>query len=629
MATLNVQDYGAVGDGNSDDTAAINDAIADAGTGDTVLIPATADDYLVSTDNRAAVDFTGVADDVTITGEGPGSSLKMGDVTDRNNQWVIGAEADRGALSGISIRKLTIDGSRDVNGDESTMGFNLYPGGGGHDIRVEDLVLENCAGTGFANRGSGSVTLRRITSRNNGLHGFDFTGAGEALDTDAQSIKSVDNDGVGIDFHNGTHIAEDVYCDSNRSGTKMGASGGPADSVTLRNANLRNARGNSGFRETMPDGTNTDVTLDTVQVIDAELHGFRLSNAANYTITEILTDSTGYGPDNRAPIYITDSASVDADIVRVQNSDYGPGIRNDSPESSAIADYYHYNNPDGALDDNSGSLSIGSQYDEESGELNVPGANDVGAFTSSSGTVEEEEPAPAPTDEPATYRTNFTSDEVGATPTDWSPEFASSSDDWSVVAESSPAGESVLRFDSTANDRHALSYDPVGTASDAELLGLFRLSDLAQSISDGGRLMLRGSGTGDSETAYFFNAAAGTFSIWRYVDGDSEILTEWGTPSDQEWLFARFQASGDSLRARVWPVDASEPDSWDATVQDTSIASGWVGVGSYSEVADDWGFVGVGIGGEPAPMPDLQQDESTSYSRNAVISTLNGTIETE
>jgi len=626
MATLNVQDYGAAGDGNSDDTAAINDAIADAGTGDTVLIPATADDYLVSTDNRAAVDFTGVADDVTITGEGPGSSLKMGDVTDRNNQWVIGAEADRGSLSGVTIRQLTVDGSRDVNGNESTMGFNLYPGGGGHDIRMEDLVLENCAGTGLAIRGAGSVTLRRITSRNNGQHGYDFTGAGESTDTDARSIKSVDNDGVGIDFHNGNHIAEDVYCDSNRSGTKMGASGGPADSVTLRNANLRNARGNSGFRETMPDGTNTDVTLDTVQVIDAELHGFRLSNAANYTITEILTDSTGYGPQNRAPIYITDSASVDADIVRVQNSDYGAGIRNNSPESSSIANYYHYNNPGGALDDDSGTLSIGSQYDEESGELTVPGANDVGAFTSGSGTVDEEEPTA--TEEPATYRTNFGSDEVGATPTDGSPAFASSGEDWSVTAESSPAGDSVLRFDSTTDDRHALAYDPAGAASDAEVLGLFRLSDLSQPISDGGRLMVRGSGSSGTETAYLFNVEADNFGIWKYVDGDSEILTEWGTPSDGEWYFSRFQASGDSLRARVWPVDATEPDSWDAEVRDTSIASGWVGVGSYSEVADGWGFLGVGVGGERAPMPDRQQDTSTSFSQSAVIRTLNGTIET-
>ena len=225
MATLNVQDYGAVGDGSTDDTAAINDAIADATTGDTVLIPATADDYLVSAGNRAAVDFTGVADDVTITGEGPGSRLRMDDVTDGKNQWVLGAEADKGALSGITIRRLTLDGNRDENGDKSTAGFNLYPGGGGHDVRIEDVICENCAGTGFSNRGASELTLRRVTSRNNGQHGFDFTGDDQGRATDARSLKAVDNDGTGLDFHNGDHVAEDVYCDSNRSGTKMGEIG--------------------------------------------------------------------------------------------------------------------------------------------------------------------------------------------------------------------------------------------------------------------------------------------------------------------------------------------------------------------------------------------------------------------
>ena len=621
MATLNVQDYGAEGDGNSDDTAAINDAIAAAGTGDTVVIPATADHYLVSTDNRAAVDFTGVADDVTITGQGPGSVLKMDDVTDGKNQWVLGAEANSGSLSGITIRKLTLDGSREVNGDKSTAGFNLYPGGGGHDIRIEDVVAENCAGTGFSNRGASELTLRRVTSRDNGQHGFDFTGDDQGRATDARSLKAVNNDGTGLDFHNGDHVAEDVYCDSNRSGTKMGATGGSADSVVLRNANLRNARENSGFRETMPDSAGTDVTLDNVQVIDADLHGFRLSNSANYTITEILTDGTGYGPQNRAPIYITDSASIDADIVRSQNARYGPGVRNDSPESSSISDYYYYNNPDGAVD---GDVDVGTRYNEESAELDVPGANDVGAFTTTT-TDPVEDDTDSTTEEPATYRTNFSAYEMGTAPNDWTPEHASTSDDWATAAESSPAGSAVLRFDSTTSARHALSYDKVGTASDVELLGLFRVSELSQSPTAGGRLFLRGSGSSGSESGYLFNVRDSRFGIWVYDGGGSSRLAEWGTPADGQWYFTQFRAAGGRLRARVWPADTDEPTDWDADVTDASLASGWVGVGSYSEFADDWGYLSVGVGGETAPMPDLS---TTDPSLNAVIQTIDGTIQT-
>ncbi|WP_277540879.1 glycosyl hydrolase family 28-related protein [Haloarcula laminariae] len=620
MATLNVQDYGAAGDGSTDDTAAINDAIADAGTGDTVLIPATADHYLVSSGNRAAVDFTGVADDVTITGEGPGSRLKMDDVTDGKNQWVLGAEADGGTFSGITIRRLTLDGNRDDNGDQSTAGFNLYPGGSGHDIRIEDVVAENCAGTGMSFSGVGSVTLRRITSRNNGQHGFDFAGADEQPDFDARSLKAVDNDGTGIDFHNGNHVVEDLYCDSNRSGTKMGHTGGDADSVVLRNANLRNARENSGFRETMRDNAGTDVTLDNVQVIGAALHGFRLSNSGNYTITEILADGTGYGPQNRAPIYITDSASVDADVVRSQNGRYGPGVRDDSPESSSISEYYHYNNPGGAVD---GDVDIGSRYNEESSELDVPGPNDVGAFTSSSGTVEEEETEL--TTKPATYRTNFSTYETGAVPGDWTPEYASTDDDWAAVAEPSPAGSAVLRFDSDTSARHAISYDQVGTAADVELLGLFRVSDLSQSPTAGGRLVLRGSGGSGDESGYFVNVRDSRFGVWKYDGGSSDRLVEWGDPSDDQWYFVRFRATDDRLRARVWPADADEPSDWDADTTDASLTSGWVGVGSYSEFADDWGFLSVGVGGESAPMPDMS---TTEPSRSAVIQTIDGTIQT-
>jgi len=622
MATLNVQDYGAAGDGTTDDTAAINDAIADAATGDTVLIPATADHYLVNTGNRAAVDFTGVADGVTITGEGPGSRLKMDDVTDGKNQWVLGAEADTGALSDVTVRRLTLDGSREVNGDQSTAGFNLYPGGGGHDIHIEDVVAENCAGTGMGFSGVGSVTLRRITSRDNGQHGFDLTGADEATDFDARSLKAVDNDGTGVDFHNGNHVIDGLYCDSNRSGTKMGYTGGDADSVVLRNANLRNARENSGFRETMRDDAGTDVTLDNVQVIDAYLHGFRFSNSANYTIGEILTESTGYGPQNRAPIYITDSASVDADTVRVQNSDYGPGIRNDSPESSAVSEYYHYNNPNGAVDDD-GSLSIGTRHNEESDELDVPGPNDVGAFTDSSEPVEEEETAP--TEEPATYRTNFSAYQMGAVPGDWTPQHASGNDDWETVAEQSPAGSAVLQFDSDTSARHALSYDKVGTAADAEVLGLFRVSELSRSPTAGGRLFLRGAGSSGSESGYFVNVRDSRFGVWKYDGGSADRLVEWGQPTDEQWYFARFRASGDRLRARVWPADADEPSDWDADVSDSSLDAGWVGVGSYSEYADDWGYLSVGVGGESAPMPDLS---AADPGFNAVIQTIDGTIQT-
>lgn len=605
MSTLNVRDYGAEGDGQTDDTDAIQQAIEDASAGDTVFIPATEESYLVSASNRAAVDFTTVADDVTISGEGIESRLRMANTRDDRNQWVLGAEADKGTISGVTITQLTLDGNRTENGNTSTSGFNMYPGGSGHSVRIEDVLIENSAGSGMNTSGTSTLTLRRVTSRNNGRHGFDFSGT-----IDARSIKSTDNDGTGLDFHRGDHHVEDVYCDNNRSGTKLGATGGTADSVVLRNANLRNARGNSGFRETMPDGDGTTVTLDTVQVVSPSGDCFRLTDAADYEITEILAHNSG----SRYSIRIADSATVNAETIRSQYADGGDGtgLRNGSSGSVSIGEYYHYetNRP---IIDRSGTMTVGSETERESEFLDVPEADDVGAFTRSDPVTESEE----------TYVVDFSFSEIGTTPAGWSPKYASSNDDWRTVSESSPRSSALLRFSSENSTRHALSYDEIGSASDVDILSLFRVTELSQNPTSGGRLILRGSGSDGSESGYFLNVRDERFGIWRYVDGDSDRLSEWGSPDESQWYFGRFRADGEQLRARVWPHEEDEPDSWDADVTDGALSGGWIGVGSFSEFVDEWGFVSIGVGGATAPLPDRIQ-----HSHRAVIKTVDGTIQT-
>lgn len=624
MATLNVQDYGATGDGSTDDTAAINNAIEDAGRGDTVLIPETSDYYLVSTDNRAAVDFTGVADDVTIMGEGEGSMLRMDNTDDGKNQWVIGGELDGSTISGLVVKQLTLDGNRSENGDKSTAGFNLYPSGSGHDIRVEDVICQNAAGTGLSMRGASKVTIRRVTSRNNGRHGFDFTGENAASpDIDARSVKAVNNDGTGLDFHHGNHIAENVYCDNNRSGTKMGAHGGSANNVTLRNANLRNARANSGFRETMPSGSTTDVRLDNVQVVGAALSGFRLGNSCTYDITEIRADSSG-NSSGRANVAIREGATVNADIIRSQNAGSDAGIENTSNDQSSVREYYHYNNPDGAYNDHAGTMSVDATQEQESGSLDVPGPNDVGAYVDSTTSTPTDDTTTTTQDDPAVYTMDFSRYESGTTPSDWTPQYASTDSDWSVVAGADPVGGNQLQFDSSSNARHALSWNQVDSASEVELLGLFRVRDLSQSPTAGGRLILRGSGSAGVEDCYFVNVRDSAFGLWKYVSSSTEKLSEWGSPVDGQWYFARIQASGDQLKARVWQFDTDEPSAWDAEVTDSSLSSGWVGVGSYSEFQDSWGYLSVGVGGESAPKPNV-----TEATSSAVIQTLSGSVQTD
>jgi len=614
MATLNVQDYGATGDGSTDDTSAINDAISDAGQGDTILVPETPDCYLVTTSNRAAVDFTGVADGVTITGEGPNSRIKLGDVTDSKNQWVLGGAGDGPTISGLVVKRLTLDGNRTDNGNQSTAAIGLYPGGGGHDITFEDVICENAAGTGWSNSGVSAVTLRRVTARNNGRHGFDFTADGSSSpDTHATSIKSVDNDGTGMDFHTGSHIVENAYTDNNRNGSKLGATGGSAGSVTIRNANMRNARSNDGWYSSGEGGAS--VVFDTVQIVGAHKSGIECRHDHDYMLRNevLIADCNHSHEGDEHGLYVTDSATVDADTVRCQSTNETAGLGQKSSGGVSVTEYYHYRNDGGAtVDSGSGALTIGTYHEQLSSALDVLGPNDVGAFTDTSDD-----------EDPATYETDFSAYEPGTTPSDWTPRYASADGDWTIVSDTDPAGGNQLQFDAAQNDRHALSWTDVGTVSDVELLALFRVGDLSQDVTAGGRLLLRGSGTDGSESSYFVEVRDETFGVWKYVSGDADPLSEWGAPQDDQWYLARFRASGDRLQARIWPPESDEPDAWDVDVSDGDLSSGWIGTGSYSEFTDYWGFLSVGVGGEPAPMPELADGSPGS---SAVLPTVSGSL---
>jgi len=393
---LDVTAYGAVGDGETDDTEAINDAIADAEPGQTVFVPATEDSYLVSTGNRAAVDFTGVAENVTIAGEineagsGTNSHIRMDDVTTDNpsgNMWVMGGELNGDKIEGLTIRALRLDGNREENERFRVSGFSMYPSGTGHDITIEDLIVEDSSSRGLGTSGD-KVTVRRLTIRNNARHGFNPGGSGR-LDPDvhARSLRIVNNgsgngaNGTTMDVTEGNIVVEDVYANGNNQGAKIGQTGGQPDSFVLRRVNLRGARGNGGWRDTAEDGAlaGSTITFDRVQVIEPNGHGFELSNAGRYEITTILVDGAGQGNDHN--VEIEDSATVDADTIISRNAENGYGLHYSSSEDSTVDEFIHADNSEGAVGGDTSRLTIGQRTNRMSDELDVPDREDVGAFT--------------------------------------------------------------------------------------------------------------------------------------------------------------------------------------------------------------------------------------------------------
>jgi hypothetical protein len=635
MATLNVQDYGAVGDGSHDDTDAINDALSDSRPGDDVVFPYTEDSYLVYSSSREAVGFQRCADDVTVRGvigpDGEGPVIKMGDVPTGNvaNKWTAGIDAgSASAVTGLAIEQLTFSGNRAVNRDlngYNVAAFNIYDGGSGWDITIRNCIFEEAGGKGLSTAGGISrVTIENVTCRNNDRHGFNPNGSGAGStsnpDVYAKNLLLIDNGykggGTGMDVSGGYIEIENVYADRNVQGYKIGDSGGQPKYFRLADANLRDSQVNSGWRETGGGDTamsGTTIEFDTVQFIGTWLDGVRCGDAATYEITELLVDGANKEGSNRWGFRPTDTADVTADTLRIQNTTGNEGIRNESDGRVSVGTYYHHGNDGGPAVDASGTLSIDSQVNQQSSELDVPAPGDVGAFVDSGETKTE----------PQTYQTVFGEYDTDAAPADWTPRWTSAGDDWSVVTDANGLGGQKLASDGTTSDRHALSWDAIGTAADVEVLGYLSVSDLSQDITSGGRLHIRGGGSDGDESSYLFNVRAGAFGIWKYTSTGSEKLVEWGTPAEQTEYATRFQANGHTLKARVWQLGDPEPETWDVETTDSQIRSGWVGVGTYSEYTDFWDAITVGVGGASAPTPDLSSGISTP---EGVIQTSSGAL---
>ena len=612
MAILNVQDYGAAGDGSADDTEAIQAAIDDTSKGDTVYIPGTDAYYKVTSGSRAAVQCQTAADNVTIEGDGESSVVKLGDTDDSKNQAAFGAEGDGPTMSGILVRDLVFSGNVSENSNDSAKAVSHYPSGTGHDITYRNVICEDSAGTGFANRGVSKITLENVTARNNTRHGFDFTADEDSdvtYDMEAHSIKSVNNGGTGLDFHRGKHLCETFYVENNDSGNKIGSSGGQPERMILRNGQIVGSN-SSAWRST---GTgNSDVELENVQILDPEISGLNLRDDHNYTInSDVLVESANTSNSNSGwGCRLDESASLTVNgNLRVQSTNSNHGINHASSGSLEVSSYYHSGNDDGALrhtDD--GGLSIDERIEQESSYLDVPASGDVGAYAGD-GIIDD----------------GGSDDSDDSTSSDdpvfeaWTPQWSSGQSSWGVTSTDSNVEDSVLELTAGSSGRHALSCDTVGTATDVDMLGLVRVPSDDDNSSSWCRLIGRGAGTAGSETGYFVAFRdVPNLGIAKYSGGDSTMLSAESvdfTPGN--WYYVRFNLSGSELKARYWSLGEDEPQDWLLTATDSEISGdGWVGVGGWSTDTQQWDTFSVATGGDTAQfVGDVGHVEAVDVAR--------------
>lgn len=210
----------------------------------------------------------------------------------------------------------------------------------------------------------------------------------------------------------------------------------------------------------------------------------------------------------------------------------------------------------------------------------------------------------------AQYFTDFSEYTTGAQPSDWTPRWVTTNAVWEVRADGGATGGKYLFHQRTSGAaRSAISWDAIDADADrANVEIVFRWRSSAQGTSRM-QSLLRGSGSGSTETGYIHGWAFGSFSGVHAAYYNNGSFTRFGEDARTgiaggTWMITRARINGSDHKVKHWVASDPEPVDWDIEETDSTItAAGWVGLHQFSNLSDyevDW--VGVGTNGDSAPM---------------------------
>lgn len=617
MTVLNVQqDYGAAGDGSTDDTVAIQSAVDDAGPGDTVYLPAGT--YVVSktdaVDNEACVMLdsargSGVSD-VEFVGDKADTTIRLSDGND-NFVKVLGVDCTS-TITGLVLRDFVVDGNR-TGQTSDARGMNIGiadEGANDNDIVVRNVKSVSALDTGIAPR-AGGVTVEDCTVTDAGKHGIGV-GHPSGRVVVRRCLAKHNSPGeptYNLDFSNGSGLVED--CVLNESGGSGFKTTEDVGDVTYRRVR---SEGNelSGYMYTGQGGS-PNATMEDVVLRNNGEQGMRFANELSTHVpsgAEIV--ATG---NNKNAILTNDQTSVSFDGT-LHSADNKRTLYADGASTGYLASVQQSGNAYGDM--KTGGIDVQSVGSSPKTDLdNVPTEAEVGAFSGTS----TSDPEP----EEATFETDFSDATVGSQPADWTQSWGSSSGDFTVTDSGSVVGGKRLELSASDGARRALRWTEPTEASDVELLGHVTVPSYDDALDDHCRLYARGSGSTGGETAYFFSVMKDGFAIRSYANGD--ITTHWmgESPSAGTKYRVRFRVTDSTLKVKTWEDGASEPSAWDGSVTDDAVTgTGWVGIGAYSNATQYWDAVTVGTAGATAPAIS----ESTGGDDGGSIQTSRGSIQT-
>ena len=204
----------------------------------------------------------------------------------------------------------------------------------------------------------------------------------------------------------------------------------------------------------------------------------------------------------------------------------------------------------------------------------------------------------------ANYADDFESYGTGSTiPTGYTGRWNYDAGHWSRVTDTDIA----VRCAATFGGRQVVSFNAVDSDSnraDSEILVRIKTNSVSASTLHGG-VILRGSGSGGSETAYNCAVFGTELRTGKYTSGTSTqiAVTSGKSLAANTYYWLRFRANGTTISARVWADGDSEPGSWDLSTTDSSIsAAGWSGMFNFASGTRWWRDIAVATNGDTATM---------------------------